>query len=238
MIKLGVTSVGYKKGKTFVSAGLASTMQSLGYATCVYKPVHTGGIEKNGFMQAQDLTFVTSMDPYVGTKFSYLFKSEQEPVIAAEFENTRIDKYFIQNEFNVISEKYDCGIVDGNGGIASPLGVNFSEADLFCFLRIPVIIVVTPQKDTVNEAILTINYAQQKNVEVRGVVINDYPEFSSDECIKNIPRLIEEYTDSKILGIIEHLKNPYNSSDLITTILNGTDVESIFNIKIEKLGMC
>jgi len=238
MIKLGITSTGYKKGKTFVSAGLASTMQSLGYATCVYKPVHTGGIEKNGFMQSQDLTFVKTMDPYIGTKFTYLFKSEQEPVIAAEIENARIDKYFIQNDFNVISEKYDCGIIDGNGGIASPIAANFSEADLFKFLRIPVLVVVTPQKDTVNEAILSINYAQQKNVDVRGVVINDYPEFSSDDCIKNIPRLIEEYTDVKILGIIEHLKSPYTSNDLIATILNGTDVESIFDLKIEKLGMC
>ena len=238
MIKLAVTSTGYKKGKTFVSAGLASTMQSLGYATCVYKPVHTGGIEKSGFMQSQDLTFVKTMDPYIGTKFTYLFKSEQEPVIAAEIENARIDKYFIQNDFNVISEKYDCGIIDGNSGLSSPLGVNFSEADLYKFLRVPVLIVVTPEKDTVNDTILTINYAQQRNADVRGVVINDYPEFSSDDCIKNIPRLIEEYTDAKILGIIEHLKSPYTSNDLIATILNGTDVESIFDLKIEKLGTC
>ena len=238
MIKLCVTSTGYKKGKTFISAGLAATMQSLGYATCVYKPVQTGGIESNGFMQSPDLTFVKSMDPYIETKFTYLFKEEQEPVVAAEIENVRIDRYFIQNDFNVISEKYDCGIIDGNGGLTSPLDANFDNAKLYNFLRVPLLIVVTPEKEAVNNAILNINYAQQNDINIRGVVINDFPEYSSSDYFKNIPRLIEEYTDAKILGIVEHIKTPFSSNDLITSILNGTDIESIFDLKIEKLGMC
>ena len=62
MLNLYVTSTNNKDGKTFLTAGLAATMQSLGYSTSVYKPVQTGGIELNGFMQSPDLTIVKSVD--------------------------------------------------------------------------------------------------------------------------------------------------------------------------------
>ena len=45
MLNLYITSSNRKEGKTFLTAGLAATMQSLGYSTAVYKPIQTGGIE-------------------------------------------------------------------------------------------------------------------------------------------------------------------------------------------------
>ena len=76
MLNLYVTSVNKNDGKTFFTSGLAATMQSLGYSTCVYKPVQTSGLEINGFMQSPDLTMIKALDPYIDTHFSYLFKSE------------------------------------------------------------------------------------------------------------------------------------------------------------------
>ena len=57
MLNLYITSTQKKEGKTFLTAGLSATMQSLGYSTCVYKPIQTCGIEINGFTQSPDLTF-------------------------------------------------------------------------------------------------------------------------------------------------------------------------------------
>ena len=83
MLKLYISSGNKKDGKTFLTAGLAATMQSLGYSTAVYKPIQTSGIEINGFMQSPDLTFVKSIDPYINTYFTYLFKTNSEPLIAS-----------------------------------------------------------------------------------------------------------------------------------------------------------
>ena len=52
MLNLYVTSTNINDGKTFLTAGLAATMQSLGYKTSVYKPIQTGGIDIEGFMQS------------------------------------------------------------------------------------------------------------------------------------------------------------------------------------------
>ena len=55
MLELFVSGSEKYSGKTFITAGLAATMQSLGYSTSVYKPVQTGAIEKNGFIHLNDI---------------------------------------------------------------------------------------------------------------------------------------------------------------------------------------
>ena len=87
MLNLYVTSANRKEGKTFLTAGLAATMQSLGYSTCVYKPIQCGAKEKQGFMQAPDLAYIKNIDPYVKTNATYMLKTKAEPLVAAEAEN-------------------------------------------------------------------------------------------------------------------------------------------------------
>ena len=47
MLNIYITSANKGEGKTFLTAGLAATMQSLGYKTNVYKPIETNCSVKN-----------------------------------------------------------------------------------------------------------------------------------------------------------------------------------------------
>ena len=49
--------------------------------------------------------------------------------------------------------------------------------------------------------------------------------------------MVEEYTNVKILGLIPNLGVKPAPEELITAILNGVDIESVFNVKIEKLEL-
>lgn len=237
MLNLYITSSNRREGKTFLTAGLAATMQSLGYSTTVYKPIQTNGIERNGFMQSPDLTYVKTIDPYINTHFSYLYKSDLEPLIASELENEPIDVELISREYGRISSTSDCTLLDGDCGILSPIAPAVQTADLVKKLQLPLLFVVTPREDSINDTLLSIYTAQEKGLEIRGVVINNI----KDDCPKNllnaIPRVIEEYTNIKILGLISHIEGKISPEDLITSILNGVDIESIFNVKIEKLEL-
>ena len=235
MLNLYVTSANRKEGKTFLTAGLAATMQSLGYSTCVYKPIQTAGIEINGFMQSPDLTYVKTVDPYIDTHFSYLFKSEYEPLIASEQENEPIDVELINSEFQRISAVSDCTILDGDCGLLSPLAPSVQTVDMVKRLHLPVLFVVTPREDSINDTLLSIYTAQEKGVEIRGVILNNIKNDCPKTLLTAIPRVIEEYTNVKILGLISHVEGKLAPEDLITSILNGVDIESIFNVKIEKL---
>lgn len=130
MLNLYITSSNRREGKTFLTAGLAATMQSLGYSTTVYKPIQTNGIERNGFMQSPDLTYVKTIDPYINTHFSYLYKSDLEPLIASELENEPIDIELISREYGRISSTSDCTLLDGDCGILSPIAPAVQTADL------------------------------------------------------------------------------------------------------------
>ena len=104
MLELFVAGTEQNSSKIFVTAGLAATMQSLGYSTGVYKPVETGAIEKNGFVQSPDLAFVKFADPYIKTYFSYLLKGKTIPLLAAAAENIVIERDEILKDFQNLQD--------------------------------------------------------------------------------------------------------------------------------------
>lgn len=237
MANIYISSGNKKDGKTFLAAGLAATMQSLGYSTSVYKPIQTAGIEINGFTQSPDLTFIKTIDPYVNTHFTYLFKSKSVPLIAAENENEIIDIELINQEYQRINDNSDYTIIDGDSGLLSPLAQSVQTIDMIKKLQIPVLFVITPREDSINDTLLSIYAAQEKGVEVKGVIINNIKENCSTELLTSITRIIEEYSNVKILGLLTNLGEKVLPEDLITGILNGLDIEKVFNVKIEKLEM-
>ena len=237
MPNIYITSTEHYAGKTFISAGIAATMQSLGYATSYYKPIQTSCIEKNGFKQSPDIAYMKTIDPYINTYYTYLFKEDSEPLISAEIENEPIDVDLIARDYKKINSNSDCTVIDGNGGLLNPLAPNIQTIDLIKQISVPVLIVVKPNNDSVNSALMTIQAAQEKNVPVRGVIINAISEACSKNLLTSIPRIIEEYTNVKILGLIPKLNQKILPEDIIQSILNGIDIESVFDVKIEKLDI-
>lgn len=237
MLNIYISSGNKKDGKTFITAGIAATMQSLGYSTSVYKPIQTAGIEINGFTQSPDLTFVKSIDPYINTHFTYLFKSNFEPLIASEKENEYIDLELIYNDYSKIITNSECTILDGDCGLLSPIAPSIQNIDLLKRLQIPVLFTITPREDSINDSLLSIYAAQEKGLEIRGVIINNIRENCPKEILTAITRVIEEYSNAKILGLLPHLGDKIRPEELISAILNGIDIESIFNVKIEKLDL-
>lgn len=236
MLDLFVTETDVNSGKTFITAGLAATMQSLGYQTCVYKPVEIGAIEKNGFLQSPNLAHVKNIDPYIKIASSYLLKGNANPYISAEMENIRIDKNLIKKDYENISKEIDCIIAEGTQGLATPIGIDFCESDLIKYLGTPVLIITKPSPDAINQTLLTIRHAEEKGLCVRGVIINNDIETRSE--LKHLPRLIEEYSNAKILGIVQDFDfKKTDANEIITHILNGIDIESVFNVKIAKLNV-
>ena len=237
MLNIFVTGTDNDVGKTFITAGLAATMQSLGYQTCVYKPVQAGAVEKNGFAQSHDLVFVKTIDPYIKTSSSYLLKNLTIPSLAAEIEKIVIDRMIIKKDYGIVARESDCVISESTGGIMTPLAPNFLVSDMVKDLDLPVIVVVKPHIGAVNQTLLTIKHAQEKGINIRGVIINNFSESDTGLELKNLPRLIEEYSDTKILGIVKNFPEikKINPSTLITEILNGIDIESVFDVKIAKL---
>ncbi len=233
-----VTGTDTDVGKTFVSAALAALMQSLGYKTGVYKPFQSGAEEKNGFLMAPDLAYVKKIDAFVDTACTYLMKPATAPSLAAEIDKIHIDMNTIARDYKTLNNKCELVITEGAGGLCVPVAPRILTSDIVKFLNLPIIIVARPDLGTINHTLLTINYAKEQNINVRGVIINKYPKGTNDIAIRTAPRLIEEYSDVKVLGIIKDVEDAGKlaPSAMIDIVLNSVDVEKIFNITIPKLN--
>ena len=225
-------------GKTFITAGLAALMQSLGYKTGVYKPFQSGAEEKNGFLIAPDLAFVKKIDAFVETACTYLMKPPTAPSLAAEIEKVHVDVNAILRDYKIINDKCELVISEGAGGLCVPVSPKLLTSDIVKLLNVPIVIVARPDLGTINHVLLTINFAISQGIDVRGVIINRYPQGTDDIAIRTAPRLIEEYSDTKVLGIVKDVASVQTLTPgaIIDTILNSVDIEKIFGIKIPKLN--
>lgn len=234
-----ITGSDINVGKTFITAALAALMQSLGYKTGVFKPFQCGAIEKNGFFMAPDLAYVKQVDAFVETASSYLMKTIAAPIISAEADKININLKTILRDYKLLNDKCELVITEGTGGLCVPVAPNILISDIAKALNLPLIIITKPNTGAINHTLLTINHAQQQGLDVRGVIINKYPQGTDNISIRTAPRLIEEYSDTKVIGIVKDIENAQflTPSAMIDIILNSVDVEKIFKVTIPKLSM-
>ncbi len=234
---LNVFITGQNSAKTLVTAGIAATMQSLGYSTGVYMPVHTGGYSTSGVLKAHELRYIKSTDPKLKTYFSYLLRSNDIPLIAAKKDNLTIKPNVIFEDYMSICRKFECFLVSGTHGIATPITDKFLEIDIVQQLNLPVLFVISPYKSTINDILIMINHAVAKNVKISGVIIADCPYKTTDSNILSLPKLIEKYTDTRVVGAFPQIQAPntVSANDLISYTLSGINLESVFKTPIAKL---
>lgn len=233
-----ITSINKNSGKTVISAGIAAVMQSLGYNAGVYKPVQTGAIDKGKFLISPDLTFVKMLDPYITTHCTYMMKEKVIPVISGVKEKNKIDLQEIKRDYLKLEKKTDILIVEAPGGLMSPICDGVYSYHIPLLLKIPVVFVVNPSIDAVEQYLSGVYCAKSLGLDVTGVIINKFPVYSELEEIKSFPSIIEKYCDIKILGLIRNFKGKtVKANTLINEILNGIDLEDALRMKIPKLNI-
>ena len=217
MRRLFITGIEKNPHKTFITAGLAATLQSLGYTNCVFKPV------------ANDMDFFGRIDPRIKTHTSYVIKTKKDPVVAEIEEGIVIEPSRISADYYGIYKACEFTFVEGTNGLMTPLGQDFFEDNLVKMLNLPVLFAVTPAP--ADNVIININHAIVSGIAVRGVILNDCPEKT------DMPRLIEEHTDTKVLGLVPKLRPNIKPDELISTILTSVDIEGVLDMKIARLEL-
>jgi len=236
MINLFVTSDKQGAGKTYISAGIAATMQSLGYSMGYFKPIQTGAQIRSGFAVSRDVAFVKSIDPFVSTNISYSLKEDFIPLIAAEVEGIKIDSQTVIQDYLKLRKNSEIILTESCGGILTPISPDLTFLDIIKTMKMSILIVSEFGSDALENILLTVSTAKLNGIDVRGVILNKFIS-SFDENAKRLPMLIEKYANVPILGIV-----PFGSdydvapSELIDTILHSVDLEGIFGIKIPKIN--
>jgi dethiobiotin synthetase len=156
--KFFIAGIGTEVGKTVVSSIF---VQALG--ADYWKPVQTGAVE------GRDTETVRQLAADAGQIFpeSYLFQKPISPHAAAAEEKKTISLHNCVMPFTV-----NHLVVEGAGGVMSPLGKGLLVMDLITHLQLPVILVARHYLGSINHTLLTVEALERRNIEVRGIVFN------------------------------------------------------------------
>ena len=164
-------------GKTFISRLLADTFSQ--WTTVTYmKPVQTG-CTRDLFdnLVAPDFEYLmegramqtAGPDDHV----PYRFEPACSPHLAASREGVMISLEHIRDRYAHLSNKKSVTIVEGAGGVLTPLSETTSMIDLMLHLALPVVLVTSPRVGTLNHTFLTLNALRGQGIEPAGIVVNN-----------------------------------------------------------------
>lgn len=193
-----VTATGTDIGKTYISALLVKKLRDSGFNCGYYKPALSGAIKQpDGSLLPGDCDFVVKtagLDVNPEDCVTYCFEEAVSPHLAAERLGVKIEKSKIKSEFEQRKKNYDYLVVEGAGGITCPF--NMKEEilllpDIIKALGLNVVIVADGGLGTINSVLLTVEYAKQLGINIKGLILNNFKEdnFMHLDNKKQIERL-------------------------------------------------
>ena len=129
---LFITGTGTEVGKTYVAALIARSLRAGGRRVGVYKPVASGCRLEDGQTVADDAVALWQAAGRPGTLEQVCpqrFFAPLAPHLAAKAEGKRIDAALLREGLQYWLDKSDVVLVEGVGGLMSPLGEEEYGAD-------------------------------------------------------------------------------------------------------------
>ena len=203
-----ITGTGTDIGKTYISALLVKLLKEKGHKSLYYKAAVSGNERVNGELISGDSKFVCDtacLDINPNSLVSYIFEEAVSPHLAANREHCEIHMNKIVDDFNNISSMADFVTVEGSGGILCPIFCGNNKKiwleDIIKTLNLSTIIVSNAKLGSINAAGLTVSYLREKNINVKGIIINEFDKNSFME--RDNIKIIEALTKVNILATVE-----------------------------------
>ncbi|GAB4354011.1 MAG: hypothetical protein Fur0042_22900 [Cyanophyceae cyanobacterium] len=218
-------------GKTIVTAAIAAYWlrhggrRSLG----LLKPVQSGIGDRERYHQ----WFGAQVDQTAESINPLWFEAPLAPPIAAQREGKSIDLAVAWRSLGALQRSRDLVLVEGAGGLGSPVTWELTVADVFYEWRLPTVLVVPVKLGAIAAAVANVALARQVGVNLRGMVLNCTAPRSAQEIADLAPAdLLTTLTGVPVLGCIPHL------ADLETgdrPALGTTLAAAAANLDLERL---
>jgi dethiobiotin synthetase len=173
---LFVTGTDTGVGKTILSAVLLAAMSAAGESVRAHKPVVTGLDEPSGEGWPPDhelLAAAAGMTPEEVSPLRY--GPAVSPHLAAQLAGEEIDPADLIARARRAGEGKASLIVEGVGGLLTPLAEHYAVRDLAVALGLPVLVAARPGLGTINHTLLTLEATRAVGLDVRAVVLTPWP---------------------------------------------------------------
>ncbi|MBC8251341.1 MAG: dethiobiotin synthase [Candidatus Nitrosopelagicus sp.] len=221
-----VTGTDTDVGKTCVSAAIAKHLHDNNVDVGVMKPFASG---------YKTTTDSASSDVEILIKYSgakdpidlvnpYYFEIPTSPYDACKQLNLEIDISKVIESYKQLTSIHDVVIVEGIGGIMTPISKNYFVSDLISDLQLESIIVTGSKIGTVNHLMLTYEHARQKKLKLKGFLVNQ--NVSDGYELSNLKHQIFGLTGNKVFGAIPFQKL-FNIESYVKNFSNFVDISDL-----------
>jgi dethiobiotin synthetase len=185
-------------GKTVLTALLARHLRKRGVNAAALKPVCSGGradaralrAAMNGALAPDEIN-------------PWHFRAPIAPLLAARRERSQVRLADVLAHVRAMQKRFDVVLVEGAGGLLSPLGGNFDSRDLIAALRATPIVVCPNRLGAVNQVLLTLA-ALPRNASCRARVVLMSPSKPDASTDTNVG-LLAEFFDAKRIFCLPRL---------------------------------
>ena len=228
MKPLFITATDTDIGKTYVCAGLAHSLKKLDIDVGIMKPFACGVKQKTGF-SSNDLTILSKaamVNDAEELLNPFFFPIPASPYTAAKNLGVKIDINYLMKCFRKLDKIHDVMLVEGIGGIMTPILKDYAIIDLIKDLEANTIIVTSSKIGTINHTIMTCNMCKNMKIPVKGLIINNFD--STGYPVSNLERDLSALTDLPVLCSLPHMQK-FNLNDYAKMIENKMDLLSLIN---------
>ena len=171
------------------------------YKLGVFKPVQSGVGDREFYTRVFDLDQTPEqINPL-------WYKTPVAPPLAAALEGKRVDLALAWKGFAELEKARDWVLVEGAGGLGSPVTDELTVADIACQWRLPAVLVVPVKLGSISAAVANVALATQKKVTLQGIVLNCTQPCTQGQIENWTPtEMIESLTQMPVLGILPYLK--------------------------------
>lgn len=196
-------------GKTYVTSLIARSLVSSGKKVGVYKPVASDCLRDGDELVSSDAVALwdcANRPLTINDVCPQRFEAPIAPHLAAKAEGKSIDSDLLRNGLSVWQDKCDIVLVEGAGGLMSPVTDDEFFADLAYDFGYPLILVVPNVLGCINQTMQTLITAAtfRDGLEVGGIIINNLRTEEGDESVKTNPEEIAKRSLIPIIGTVNY----------------------------------
>lgn len=174
---LFITGTDTGVGKTYVGALIARSLAASGRRVGVYKPTASGCLWQNGSLVSEDAVALWEAAGRPGDLDHVCpqrFVAPLAPHLAAQAEGKQLDTDLLRRGIEYWQERSEIVLVEGVGGLMSPMGEDEYVADLAEEFGFPLVVISRNVLGTLNQTLQTLMVAAvfREGIPVAGVVLN------------------------------------------------------------------
>jgi dethiobiotin synthetase len=217
-IGLFVTGNDTGVGKTHVAAMIARDAAAQGLRVGVYKPAASGCRRENGDIVSDDAVELWKAAGSPGELDKVCpqrFIAPLAPHLAAKEEGKELDAQLLREGLEYWRERSDILIVEGTGGLMSPLTDDEYVADLAHDFGFPLVVVARNQIGVINQTLQTMIVAMtfRDGLDIAGIVLNRTTPPDDDPSLGNNREQLEMRSVPPVLADV-----PYGKADFPTPV--------------------